>query len=195
MHRCSRSPSLTTIKQQRVSYHGLLHKTVDNFIHYAHPSNPGSWRGPPEMKATHNRLYLKKATISCELWLYRELWVSSSTSMPSKMGWLFLVCFNISWSLFFFGLSLGIFSLPLVSGSMTCTVRKYNIFKVPGYRKLSIPFQIQVAMGHMEALWSVVFASGIGVTCKLMIKRNLNFDSSITACKASTGRRPRLFFT
>ena len=176
MHRCSHSPSLATVKRQRVSYHELLHKKVDSFIHYAHPSNPGSWRGPPEMKATHNRLYLKEATISCEFWLYRELWVSSSTSMPSKMGWLFFVCFNISWGIFFFGLSLGIFSLPLVLGSMTCTIRKYNMFKVPGYGKLSIPFQIQVAMEVTNGM----FVSGIGVTCELVIKQNLNFDSSIT---------------
>jgi hypothetical protein len=178
MHRCSRPSFLATVKRQRVSYHELLHKKVDDFIHYAHPSNPGSWRGPPETKATHNRLYLMEATISCELWLYLELWVLSSTSMFSKMGWLFLACFNISWRLFFFGSSLGIFSLPLVSGSMTCTVRKYNIFKVPGYRNLSILFQIQVAI--YGAYGGPRYCGCSGVTCELMMKQNLNFDSSIT---------------
>lgn len=59
---------------------------------------------------------------------------------------------------------------------MTCTIRKYNMFKVPGYGKLSIPFQIQVAMEVTNGM----FVSGIGVTCELVIKQNLNFDSSIT---------------
>jgi hypothetical protein len=84
-----------------------------------------------------DRLYLREATISCELWLYLELWVSSSTSIPSKMGWLLLVCFNISWRISFFRLSFGIFSLSLVTGFVTYTIQKYKIFKVPGYRKLS----------------------------------------------------------